>query len=195
MKTEMHLTSLVCKPIDIPQDLKEEIDSRSNIIESVYNIGDEVLKFSCKENNYYIFFYLRKFENLAILHFNICKLISPLIGHDLIVSNGKLQPSSKNVFSQKYPYINNLFFGEGELNDIILLSKNISNHETEISLNIILGLAENWNSMEQIIPIVSKMLGFIYECALEICHSSNAPSDAKNAAKDYLRALVNYKPE
>lgn len=193
MKTEMHIASLVCKPIDISQDLKKEIDSRSNIIESVYNLGNEVLKFSCKENNYYIFFYLRNFEDLAILQFNICKLINPLIGLDLIEYNGELHPSNNSIFSQKYPYINNLFFGKGELNDIIRIGKNINSNE--ICLNIILGLAENWNSMEQIIPIVSKMLGFIYECALEICHSSNAPSDAKNTAKDYLRALINYKHE
>lgn len=191
MKTEMHLTSLVCKASDIPHDLKRELDSK-NRVESIYNFGDEVMKFSCKENYYYLFFYMRKLNNeLAILQFNICELIYPMIGAHLTLSNGELAPVNKVSFSRNFPFINNLFFGNDELNEYLLLGKNADNEE--ICLNMVLGSVEDYDSMAKIIPVAINILGFIYECALEINHSNVAPEDAKDVAKDYLRALISYK--
>ncbi len=192
MKTEMHLTSLVCKATDIHQDLKRKLDSNSNLIETIYNFGDEVLKFSCKENYYYLFFYMRKFnDELAILQFNISKLIFSMIGPHLTLSDGELVPIDNVSFSRNFPYINNLFFGNDELNEYLRLGKDANNKE--ICLNMVLGHVEAYDSMDKIIPVVINILGFIYECALEINHSSVAPEDAKDVAKDYLRALVSYR--
>lgn len=190
---ETVLQHLLCPSDQLGKELKKEIDLQKNVIRVVINQGDKLIKLCFIENNNYAIIYVRNFDGISIVQLNICNLIGPIIGPLLKFDRmEQLVPLYPGTFTKECPLLYQVI--SGQLDVIRLGCDPLYVKNGELCLNVILGPASEYNSMQKIVPMLTHILPLVYNIAREVFHATGAPEKTARAeARKYMRAFNNYR--